>query len=203
MVGQAFHNRFGAPSPATEVGFHFSRSWHELGWKPLAGEIGAGHFMDGFLYLWGEGIGALDSILEQWAFLLPDAKNRRVVGINAHGVLLVTEEEATAGMASRVGVLSPLLLTYTTSGDRLFGNTIGNYLPEGKLTHFLDDTVYRAWKTPASPLLLPDQILAAREPYVLGGAADPDNFQVEPTVDYFSTTAPIYRKLNRSRDRTE
>ena len=193
-VGQAFRESFGLPAPVTPTGFHFTKSWHETGWKSLSEEIGAGYFMDGFLYLWGDAISDFDAVLSQWPFLWTEGTDYRTMGKNAYGSLLIVENEATDGMSARVGILSPLSVSYRRSEHRLFNNTIGNYLPLGKLPEFLDDSIYKAWLQESDDGLAVDEILAIKTPLSLGGKMEPANFQVESIFDYYRTTGEIYAK---------
>jgi hypothetical protein len=76
----------------------------------------------------------------------------------------------------------------------MFTNLIGRWLPRNELTGFLDDAAYRDWLTENNVARLElDDVLGIKIPQALGGTLTASNLQLDGMVDYYQTTAPIYR----------
>ncbi|MBI2895441.1 MAG: hypothetical protein HYY06_17935 [Deltaproteobacteria bacterium] len=58
--------------------------------------------------------------------------------------------------------------------------------------HFLDHRVYDTWRSRGGHRLAVDEALVIKEPVPFGGKLDLENFQVEPLVDYYRSTGPIF-----------
>lgn len=196
-VGEAFHARFGSPDPAAPSGLRFPGAVIQDTWEGLTKEIGAGWYLEGFVYLFGEGLDALQPCVEAWEFMLPAAKERRVIGRNAYGALLVAEDLSSKGLSSTVGLLDPVQVRYWRDPGVGLMNLIGHYLPEDKVPGFLDSRMYDAWHGATGDRLDLDEGLVIKTPLSMGGTIEAENFQPEPLVAYYRTTAEIYRDVKK------
>lgn len=190
----AFVSRFGKPDPPAPGGVRFSGIGAQMMWEEIEAGIGAGWFMNRFLYLFGTGLDALNPCLEAWSFLLDGQKERVIVGRNAYGALLVMEEPSEKGMMSPVRVLDPLQVRYWGDPNLAIGSLIGTWLPENLIPGFLDTALYDAAVKAAGIEMPLDEGLMIKQPLSLGGTIAADNFQVEDVVEYYKTTGPIYAK---------
>lgn len=197
VVGEAFIERFGPPAPAAKPGLRFADETSQETWERLTKEIGAGWYLDGFVYLWGEGLDALQPCLDAWEFMLPPAKERRVVGRNAYGALLVAEEVSEQGYTCPAGLLDPVQVRYWHDPNVGFINLIGHYLPKDKVPGFLDGRLYEAWHSTTGDRLELTEGLMIKTPLSLGGKIEAENFQLEPLVAYYEATAEIYRDVKK------
>jgi hypothetical protein len=187
-----FVNLLGAPDPSAPSGLRFGRKTPRDMWDLMRAEIGAGWYRDGFLYLFGEGLDALDACLDAWSFVVPASPKRMVLGRNAHGAILVLENEGEP-QTERVCLLDPFTVSYTPVPNTRFLNLVARALPKGELPSFVDDRAYRAWREQNGVKRLElEQILGFKTPKSLGGTLTPDNLQLEDIVEYYQTTAPIY-----------
>lgn len=196
-LGRAFVHAFGKPSPAAPSGLQFRDELKNELWQDIHREIGAGWFLDGFVYLFGTGLDAAKACLDAWSFCVPPAEYDRVVlGRNAHGALLVLEDRPD-GYES-IHLLDPLHVTYWSDPQIAFGNLLGHWLPEGMIPYFLDDALYRKLKILHGPL--PDgYIFAPITPLASGGTSSADNYQPEELLSYYATTGPIYAANTKGR----
>jgi len=192
-LGEVFISTFGKPDPAVPCGISFKGHNLAFFWDELQQEIGSGWFLDRFVYLFGEGLDDFQVCLDAWRFLLPDNKERMVVGKNAYGAMLVAEEPSKHALSSPIGILDPLTVSYQTDPNLIFSNLIGFYLPEKKLSQFLNTSLYDAWRKTLNDELELHEILAIKVPLTLGGKMEASNFQPENIVDYYQTTADIYK----------
>jgi hypothetical protein len=192
VVGDNFVRAFGAPDPVVSDGLRFTRRLTRELWSEIHAEIGAGWFADGFLYLFADGVEDLMACLEAWSFLMPENANRVALGRNAHGAILVLENEVTP--MERVYLLDPFTVSYTEVPNTRFNSLFGRTLPRAELgEHFHDDRVYRAWRERHGVRRLErDQILGFQVPRGLGGARHVDNVRLENAVAYYRSTAPAY-----------
>ena len=190
--GKAFIKAFGKPDPKVSNGLVFKDEAARLLWNLDYEEIGAGWFMNRFLYLFGAGLERLRPCLDAWSFLVPKHRDRMIVGHNAHGAILVLDD-ANSGDSS-IHVLDPFLVEYWGDANMHLGNMFGYFLPRKEMRGFEDDSVYKAWTKRERRYLLPDMILAPKTPLGLGGEMKLDNFQEENIFEYYKTTAPIYKK---------
>jgi WD40 repeat protein len=197
-VGEAFHAAFGDPQPAAPNGLFFKSSMERSLWQSIQPEIGSGWYLDRFLYLFGDDLGHLEDCLDAWAFLVPEGKDRKILGRNAYGSILVLENANE--IDQKVFVLDPFRVVYWTHSQIVFGNLLGAYLPERLIPGFLDTALYDAWTEVNGPLS-DRTILGTKVPMGLGGALDPENVQEEDIVEYYRTTAPIYEKAWRKMGR--
>jgi hypothetical protein len=192
VLDEEFINTIGRPDPATPNGLHFSGAWFQRKWDQLHPLIGSGWFVDGFLYLFGEGLADLSACLEAWSFLVPPHDDRVIVGRNAYGAILVLENPSTAG-SQRVCVLDPWTVTYYGDENLNFTSLIARALPQRELVEFLDDRAYRQWRQQNQVARLGlDDVLGIKVPKPLGGKLEASNLQLDGIVDYYKTTGPIY-----------
>jgi hypothetical protein len=196
-LARAFIKTLGKPSPAAASGLHFRDDLKAELWEDIYQEIGAGWFLDRFVYLFGVGLEAAKACLDAWSFCVPPAGYDRVIlGRNAHGALLVMEDQPN-GYES-IHILDPLHVTWWSEPQIAFVNLLGAWLPEKRLPHFLDDSVYR--KLVARHGALPDGfIFAPITPLGLGGTHSPDNYQPEELITYYTTTGPIYARAKKGK----
>ncbi len=192
-LGENFQKKFGKPHPAVPCGTAFKGHNLAFFWDELQQEIGAGWFLDRFVYLFGVGLEEFQSCLKAWHFLLPDDKECMIVGKNAYGALLVAEEPSKHALSSPIGILNPLDVSYQTNPNLIFSNLIGYYLPEKQLPQFLDSGLYDAWRKTLKDELELHEILAIKVPLTLDGKMEASNFQPENMIEYYKTTADIYK----------
>lgn len=200
-VGQAFVDIFGKPDPATPNGLVLNRVYRGF-WANVHSEIGSGWYRDGFLYLFGEGLDSLLPCLDAWSFLLHPCNDRRILGRNAYGAILVLEKNDTP-TEERVYLLDPYTVTYDGAPHWQFSSLIGRALPQQEMPGFLDNRAYDAWrKVNGVDRLDLDDVLGIKVPKALGGQLEVDNLQLDGIVEYYQTTAPIYEKAFASMRRT-
>jgi hypothetical protein len=192
-VSDAFVAAFGLPSPATPNGIHMPRAFRGL-WNSIHSKIGSGWFLDGFLYLFGEGLETLQPCLDAWSFLVPPRSERRIIGRNAYGAIL-TLDYVEGPDDERVFLLDPFTATYDGSPTWQLTSLIGRALPKREMPTFLDNGAYDAWrKANGVDRLDLDDVLGIKVPKALGGELTVDNLQLDGIVDYYQSTAPIYEK---------
>jgi hypothetical protein len=191
-VSEAFVGAFGAPDPAAPNGVHLGPV--QAIWDSLHKKVGSGWFRGGFLYLFGEGLGAFGPCLEAWSFLVPPCADRRIIGRNAYGALLVLDNVSTPP-EERVKLLDPFTVTFTEIPNTRFVSLIGRALPKAEVPVFLEDRAYLDWRKENNVDRLDlDDVLGIKAPKALGGELVPANLQLDGMVDYYQTTAPIYAK---------
>lgn len=193
-VGDAFVAALGRPDPAAPPGLSFPNPVDQGNWEYLYPEIGAGYYLNRFLYLFGDQLRSLQPCLEAWSFLLPTDGARVILGRNAYGALLVLENANLSGPKSRVHVLDPVGVVYRRNAQAALGNLFGYWLPNKALPNFFNADVYDEWIARSGRYLAEDEILGIKRPPGLGGSLELDNFQPEPIVRYYQTTGPIYAK---------
>jgi hypothetical protein len=194
-VGEAFIQGIGRPNPIEPTTLRFSKSLAQRIWEQLQEEIGSGWYMNKFLYLFGDELNSLSPCLEAWDFLFESQIDRKIIGKNAYGFLLVIEALDTQGINAPVGLIDPWNVRYWNHDGLGFINLIGNWLPEGRIPGFLQNILYESWQGQTQNYLDFSEMIAIKQPLSLGGEIEADNFQVKNLVEYYQTTAPIYRKL--------
>lgn len=193
-MGEAFLSRLGAAAPAAPPGLRFPKPVHQFLWEGIYEEVGAGWYMNRFLYLFGEGLEALERCLDAWSFLVPPRSDRMILGRNAYGAVLVLEHASGGAASARVHVLDPLTVEYWTDPSIDFGGLLGYWLPQRQIPRFMGNDIYEAWLRAGGRYLEPHEMLGIKVPLGLGGALELDNFQVEDIGEYYRTTGPIYAK---------
>jgi len=159
-------------------------------WESIKSEVGAGWFMDRFLYLFGPGLDELTECLDAWPFLVPLAARRMVIGRNAYGALLVLENGDDAER-QRVYVLDPVTVRYWSNPAVGLRTLCADFLPQDRLPGFLDRDAYLAWRAAngtGAPRVR--EILGVR----LGGALTPDDLVPCDIVEYYRSAAPAHQQ---------
>lgn len=193
FLSDTFAKSCGKPDPAVAPGLKFSAYNPE--WEVIQKEIGAGWFMNRFLYLLGEGLDELMPCLDAWSFAVPPKPNgeRVIIGRNGYGALLVLEDANDIEKQS-VHLLDPVNVRYWTDPQIGFLNLFGHWLPKQRVPSFLDHSPYDEWLTANGNVELElRDILGFKTPIPLGGEMDVDDLQLEDIVEYYKTTGPIYR----------
>src|SRR4051812_36556507 len=106
-----FTDIFGiAEAPAQPM--QFEEEFLEEDWKWRQQTMTAGWFLGRYFYLFGEGLERFMPCLEAWSFMLPPANERRIIGYNVYGALLVMENETEEGIMAPVCLLDPTQVVY-------------------------------------------------------------------------------------------
>jgi hypothetical protein len=193
FVGDKFLKAFGKAEPEAPNGLKFTNSGARQLWDGLHKEIGSGWFRGGFLYLFGEGLEALQPCLDAWSFLVQPHPDRMIIGRNGYGTLLVLENGNTMG-AGRVFVLDPYLVTYWGHPSLDLISLIGRWLPNNSLGTFLEDGAYKDWCKANKAALDLEDVLGFKLAKGLGGKVEAANLSLEGIVEYYESTGPIYAK---------
>jgi hypothetical protein len=190
-LDEEFTRAMGRPSPATPNGLHFEK-WFQSFWERHHPNIGSGWFLDGFVYLFGEGLTDFVPCVDAWSFLVPSCSDRMIIGRNAYGALLVMDD-ASDPKGMRIRVLDPWTVTYDGAPGLDFESLLARALPKRELVDFLDDGAYRQWlvENKVDRLELHD-VLGIKVPKALGGKLVASNLQLDGMLDYYRTTGPIY-----------
>jgi len=192
-VGDKFLEKVGPPNPSAPGVFSFGTIMDRV-WNRLADEIKAGWYLNRFLYLFGEGIEELNQCLDYWSFLFKEDIERKVLGRNAYGALVVVENPTELDYSAPIGILNPINVSYFRDDNLVFSNFLGYWLPEQQIPGFHDSRLYEAWQKTTNDYLELDEILAIKIPLNLGGEIKADNFQIENIFEYYKTTGTIYDK---------
>jgi hypothetical protein len=186
-VSSAFIDRFGRPSPRVASGLHFNDPLKQVLWEQVHADIGAGWFLDRFLYLFGPGLERLQPCLEAWSFIVPpDHPDRMILGRNAYGALLIMEHEGPVDES--VHLLDPLACRYWTDERIGLMNLFGTWLPRGLIPGFLDHGPYDSWVRAHGPLR-EDEILAPTTPLHRRGAMTVENLERREIMAYHRAAA--------------
>jgi hypothetical protein len=189
-VTRAFIRRFGRPSPRVESGLVFKDPLKQILWEQVYADIGAGWFLDRFVYLFGPGLERLRPCLEAWSFIVPSGHpDRMILGRNAYGALLVMEHQGPVDES--VHFLDPLIGRYWTDPRIGLMNLFGTWLPEGLIPDFLDRGPYESWVR-IHGTLSEDEILAPITPLYVGGAMSTENLQRQEICGYHRTAAAAF-----------
>jgi hypothetical protein len=190
-AAQAFARAAGRPNPALPPALRFANYGQQQSWEAIVAEIGAGWFLDRFLFLFAEGLDQLQPCLDAWSFVVPPGHpDRMIVGRNAYGAILTLEDIHRSPGSSRIHMLDPLEVRYWRSDTLSLDGLVSNL---ASVPRFLDRDLYNRWIT-AGGHLDDDEILAVEVPLGLGGELADDNINIENIVKYYETTAPIYEK---------
>lgn len=184
-----FINGVGTPDPSVSVGVPDEA---HIMWPMFKKKIGAGYYLDRFLYLFGEGLERLEECLEAWSFVVPPLENRVILGYSAYGAILVLEHGDDASK-EMVKVLNPLTVQYFGDRNLTFGSLIGSWLPERRIPRFFDTSVYDEYREKSGDLE-PFEILGIGVPLTLEGKMELDNFAPQDIVAYYRDAAPAYKK---------
>jgi hypothetical protein len=192
FVSKKFLGVMGRASPKAKSGLTFESLAEDYCWKRLYKEIGAGFYLDGLVYLFGEGLEPLLACLPAWSFLVPELPRPMIVGYNAFGTLLVVKDHAA--VSTRLGVLDPARVVWWDPSDFDFGGLAGTWLPDRRIPHFLDQAPYAAWRAAGGRRLAVGEMLSMKVPVALGGALVPENFEITDVVRYYQASGPVYAK---------
>ena len=192
-LNDAFVAAFGSPDEA-RAPLQFNAPFLQETWLLRQQRTGAGWFLGRFFYLLGEGLERLMPCLDAWAFLLPAASERRVIGYNAYGALLVMEDELESGIVAPVRLLDPTNLVCWADEECVYTTLLSRWLPDRQLPGFFDMSVYEQWLKHSGRLLEDNEILGIRTPLPLGGSMTLDNFRAMNIIDYYRATGPVYAK---------
>lgn len=194
-LGETFLSGVGPANPSQPYAFKFEKMTDQMWLDLIAAEINAGWYQNRFLFLFGEGLNALNKCLDEWDFIFTEPKDRKVIGRNAYGALLIVENANDNGYISSIGVLNPLNVSYFTNEHLIFSNLLGSWLPGKRLPDFHDTRLYDAFHKTTGQYMTNDEMLAIKKPLTLGGTMSADNFQIENILDYYKTTGKIYREV--------
>jgi hypothetical protein len=192
-----FQQAFDGPVvPATPM--RFKDAWLDHMMSARYERIGAGWFLGRMFYLFGDDLKRLEPCVHAWSFLLPPSLTQwAVIGFNAYGCILVLDEEGGYGTTSPVGMLDPLTVTYVTDPTLDIYSLLNDWLPNRKLEHFLDTSVYQKFLEASGSFLGDDEILGIRVALSLGGEMDLKNFSQLPIIDYYQATGPTYASAHK------
>ena len=191
-----FVTAFGPPDePAPPL--HFTERFLEDNWRRRQQRTGAGWFLGRFFFLLGDGLDRFTPCLEAWSFLLsPPAAERKIIGYNAYGALLILENETEEGLVAPVRLLEPTNVLYWGDPECVYGTLLNRWLPRRHLPHFFDTGVYEQWLKTSGRLLGDDEILGIRVALPLGGQMTLENFTPMNLVDYYRATGPAYARAH-------
>jgi hypothetical protein len=196
-VGNEFLTTIGKPNLKMNLGFKFSMEWDQIVLEDLHNEIGAGIFYNGFLHLIGADVVELNSLLEHWKFLFNDDNtDRKVIGRNAHGSLLIIEKEKELGTTAPVGYLDLINGKYIKDINLDFLGLFGSWIPNNKLGNLLDLTIYNHFVN-GNSFLRANEIIAIKVPTCLKGELTKSNFQIENIFEYHSSISKVYKRASR------
>jgi hypothetical protein len=190
-VTMAFIEGLGRPIPRLENGLHFNDPLKQALWEQVYAEIGAGWFLDRFVYLFGPGLERLQPCLEAWSFAItPGHPDRMILGRNAYGALLVMEHEGPVD--ETVSLLDPLTGQYWTDERIGLMNLFGAWLPRGLIPGFLDDRgPHSTWVQAHGPLG-DDEVLAPIKPLSRGGPLAAENLERREITAYHRMAAAAF-----------
>jgi hypothetical protein len=194
-VTKAFIRGLGRPNPRVENGLFFRDPLKQILWQQVYADIGAGWFLDRFVYLFGTGVERLQPCLAEWSFLVrPDHPDRMILGRNAYGAVLVMEHQGPVD--ETVHLLDPLLGRYWTDPRIGLMNLFGAWMPEGLIPGFLDRGPYEQW-VQIHGALGEEEILAPITPLYRGGAMTPENLQRQEIGVYHRIAAASFAAATR------
>lgn len=190
-----FVRSFGAPvDPAPPL--RFDERFVERNWQERHVRTGAGWFLGRFFFLLGEGLERLTPCLEAWSFLLPPANDRRILGYNAYGAILIMDDEEQDGRVAAVRMIDPLNVIVWSDPECVYTTLLNYWLADRALPRFFDTSVYWQWLEQSRQFLADDEILGINAPLSLGGEMTLPNFTRMNIVDYYRATGPVYAKAH-------
>ena len=190
-----FVTAFGPPDEAATP-LRFTERFLEENWQRRQQRTGAGWFLGRFFFLLGEGLDRFTPCTEAWSFLLtPVAAERRIIGYNAYGALLIIENESEEGRVAPVRLLEPTNVIYWGDPECVYGTLLNRWLPLKHMPHFFDTSVYEQWLTTSGRFLGDEEILGIRAALPLGGDMTLNNFTPINIVEYYRATGPAYAKV--------
>ena len=186
---QVFGN---ADEPAKPI--QFNEQFLEEDWKWRQQTMNAGWFLGRYFYLLGEGMKRFNPCLEAWSFILPPVKERRIIGYNVYGALLIMENETEEGIVAPIRLLDPTNVVYWQSNECVYGTLLTRWLPDKLIPNFFNTGVYKQWLEKSERFLDDDEILGIRSAIPLGGIMNLENFTPMNIVNYYQATGTAYAK---------
>jgi hypothetical protein len=196
IMRDSFVEAFGAPD-ATASPLQFTEPFLQRSWLRRQQRTGAGWFLGRFFFLLGEGLERFTPCLDAWSFLLPPARERRIIGYNVFGALLVMEDEAEGSMAAPVRMLDPMTVVYWSDPECVYTTLLSRWLPDRHLPRFFNTGIYTEWLKSSARFLGDDEILGIRAPLPLGGKLQLNNFSPINIIEYYQATGPVYEKAHQ------
>jgi hypothetical protein len=196
-----FAERFGAPDPAVPSGLTYTSSMLKRKWESrLFPKIGAGWYWDRFLFLFGEGLDALQPCLDAWAAHLPPADEYQIAGRNAYGTVWVEVNPNGSTDERRVAFLDLHQGKVWQYAQSDLGHCVANVFPQLKVPEFLDRRGFDDWVAAGNDAPRLDQCLAPKD---VGAGMKLANLQLEDIVAAFQSRVPAGdRKHQRPSDST-
>ena len=142
-----------------------SRTIRRTDWQERHARTGAGWFLGRFFFLLGEGLERLTPCLEAWSFLLPPAEERRILGYNAYGTLLVMDDEEQDGLVATVRMVDPLNVIVWSDPECVYTTLLNHWLADRALPNFFDTSVYLEWLEGAGRFLATTRSSASTRRY--------------------------------------
>lgn len=193
QVNDPFVTAFGPPdTPSAPL--QFAEPFLQEIWQWRQQRTGAGWFLGRFFFLLGDGLDRFTPCLDAWSFLLPPASERRIIGYNAYGALLVMEDEVESGIVAPVRLIEPTTVIYWADPECVYTTLLSRWLPDRQMPSFFDTSVYVQWLKESGRFLGDDEILGIHAPLPLGGEMKLDNFSPMNIIDYYRATGPVYAK---------
>ncbi len=195
-VSDAIINAFGKGEAIGNLQNLFVRPFDKMVIEDLTSTINYGCFKNKFYLLLSLELELYNECLVDWNFLIPkDNKMRKVFGRNAYGSLFIIEDPENKGLAAEVGILNPFTLSYSVNPSCVFMNNLGHWMPKNvHSTSVSNSTIYDV-VFGKDKFLGTHEILAPKIPLPLGGKFEMNNFQIEPILDYYKSTAKIYKQI--------
>lgn len=198
-VTNAFIEGLGRPRPRRPSGLTFHDPLKQELWKQVYADIGAGWFLDRFVYLFGPGLERLQPCLDAWSpVVAPGHPDRMILGRNAYGAVLVMEHAGPVDETTFL--LDPAVGSYWTDPRIGLMNLFGAWLPRGLIPGFLDRAPYAAWVKQHGPLG-DDEVLAPITPLWEGGLMTPENLERRDMLEYCQAAAAAFTGKTRKRRR--
>ncbi len=169
--------------------------------REVVTRTGHGSFMDGFVHLFVQPLRDLDPCLRAWSFLDDALRRRWVIGKNALGALIAMDDPTGGDGTLRVALVDPLRVSVFSPEDLTLDTLHDRWLGQQRLPGFFDDGLYRQVSSAVGEPLDFGLMLAPKHPMGRGGRLEACNVQVEPLLEYYRSTGPIYeRTLQRTQE---
>jgi hypothetical protein len=190
-----FQKRMGKPSPKAKPMDVSCDGGAEFTMEMYLEEVGAGWFLDRFIYLFGDRVSELEPALHAWEFLTGKLPNARVLGQTATGALVFTPNL----LKMRVAILDPWRVAYIASSQYDLGGLLGWVLPDAHWPELVDTDLYREFRKATRMRVEVGEMLAPKVALPLGGTATLDNVQLLPLVEYYAATAVPYARVAQAK----
>lgn len=195
-VSDAIINAFGKGESIGSLQNLFTQTFDKMLIENVVSDINYGWFKNRFYLLLSSELENCKECVNEWNFLIPkDGKTRTVFGRNAYGAIFMLEDVEIKGTAAQVGILNPFIVSYTSDEHCVFMNNLGYWMPKNAHHFSASNSAIYDSAFGKSTFLNTDEILAPKIPEPLGGKFEMQNFQVEPIIDYYKSTAKIYKQI--------